>query len=442
MKKIMISFVLVSVLLLSSCGIFFPQEQGRENIAIQERVESLPTEQEVEQSDFPLPEWTESEALYRKTYEAFREAEWEELNVDDLILYDEMHEMPCFDFSGLSTAQQEEITQVLASVWNEQTVPLFGALGDADTVLGIFSKLEPASLELNLGYTTGSILTIADIKNLKSFYFTVGYFDIAGLPVMPELKELTVKDIGSVSGIFDKFPALKTLTFITEENIVPNDIELLAEMQSLLHLNLLNPLMEAVDVTLETVRFFRKAKEMPFILTINDTPKEQFDVQVSEEIELQIQKENVIEEIENYSEEMKQMMYDNKVYSSKGKLRVGQKVLVYIEQSSSIRDTLEDLEFVGFPLDRMATSMEEADTLILIYPYYETVGFYSNGGGSASRVSTIVTTVDIKNGNEYASYVVAKEDPPEEITIYNNIPTGGSGEFKRQEAIDYAIGLL
>ena len=111
-------------------------------------------------------------------------------------------------------------------------------------------------------------------------------------------------------------------------------------------------------------------------------------------------------------------------------------MIVRVDGSYSIESALKGEAFNGIPARRLAKTYKEADTYVVIYPHHTIVGTYTNGG-MAYKTSTMIFTFDLKNGGTRASVCVGTTDPPRTITTYNNIPTGGSGEFLRDKALKY-----
>lgn len=439
MKRIVICMIAV-ILLLSACG---KQPQQGSAPAAAPDAEYAYAGEIASPERSPAPDWTHENEIYGETYRALQEAPVEGLPLVETLRYDSEAGLPYFDFTDTEQEVVELVLETLAPVWEGKEVPMFGAEDDAETVFRFFSNFDCASIALKLPYVKGDTCSISDIQNLTAFEYCGAYFDASSLPVLPGIIELTLPNAKSAAMLPGLFPGLEKLTFITYGETIPREIYELEQLGALVEISLYDMDKQPLLPTPETEEFFMEARMLPNVRMINGIPISEFEIEAEEEALNQVDQNNIISEAKDYSAKMQQLMYDNGVYHSAGSLVAGEKVLVYIQSSSlSVESALAGEDFEGIPSSRLATGMEEADALILIYPYYETVGFYSNGGGPASKTYTMVVTVEMGNNDEYASYVVAADDPPTEITITGNLPIGGSGTFMREEALEYVRGLL
>ena len=117
---------------------------------------------------------------------------------------------------------------------------------------------------------------------------------------------------------------------------------------------------------------------------------------------------------------------------------------------TSLRQDETELDFSRFPGERLAASMEEADTLILVYPEYKYVGayLYDITGRfplvEANETSTKVCVADVRRDVIHAPVVIAVNDPPESVTIHylandvahlNPLERRFNGEYEIQSAL-------
>ena len=84
-----------------------------------------------------------------------------------------------------------------------------------------------------------------------------------------------------------------------------------------------------------------------------------------------------------------------------------------------------------FPVKFLAESLDAARWAALIYPTYETIGHYSQGG-AANRTTTWLCLIDLSTGQSYPLQA-ATEDPP--TALYNSDGTGASGDYKPETAL-------
>ena len=92
-----------------------------------------------------------------------------------------------------------------------------------------------------------------------------------------------------------------------------------------------------------------------------------------------------------------------------------------------------------FPREYRAESYETARWTALIFPTYETVGYYGSGlYGPANRTHTWLALSDVQTGTLYVEKI-AVEEPPESIEVQtiNGMPirAGASGRYRGVEAI-------
>lgn len=94
------------------------------------------------------------------------------------------------------------------------------------------------------------------------------------------------------------------------------------------------------------------------------------------------------------------------------------------------------------PDEYLATGLEDADMLIIMYEDDISVGFYT-AGGNAYQVDTMMAVADLNTGTIYSPYRVASDDPPSTITVQtiNGVPTGGSGygEYMPEKTVELVM---
>lgn len=89
----------------------------------------------------------------------------------------------------------------------------------------------------------------------------------------------------------------------------------------------------------------------------------------------------------------------------------------------------------------LASSLEEAKTLVLIYSTYKTVGSYADGG-NADRTFTRVAVVDLTSKKMYASSLICSEDPPQTVTVIPGDTSGQAGKFYPEKAVQAVADKL
>lgn len=120
----------------------------------------------------------------------------------------------------------------------------------------------------------------------------------------------------------------------------------------------------------------------------------------------------------------------------------GQKLVVMIyhgsgELETSLESANIGMDYYGLPASRMASTLEEADTAIILFSKWERVGTYTNGL-PANSVDTMVGVVDLINGKTYAPYSAMHSSPPQSITMMG----GGHGDFMPETALAAIAEML
>ena len=96
--------------------------------------------------------------------------------------------------------------------------------------------------------------------------------------------------------------------------------------------------------------------------------------------------------------------------------------------------TIQDVPF--------ADLLEEADYAMLIHSGTEVIGHYGVTAGSAKRVYTLLTIIDLRTMEQYPTITVAASDPPESINTNSLYASGASGEYEPDKAIAYIADQL
>lgn len=122
--------------------------------------------------------------------------------------------------------------------------------------------------------------------------------------------------------------------------------------------------------------------------------------------------------------------------------------IVFAVSDGNIYTSLSEEPKYGFgrvPAGRLASSFEEADTLVLIYADYKVVGQYTPMV-RARKTYTKVCVADLRQDVLYKPFDAVVNDPPRSVTIrtMNGIPMTGafSGDYEPQKAIDKVAGVL
>ena len=122
--------------------------------------------------------------------------------------------------------------------------------------------------------------------------------------------------------------------------------------------------------------------------------------------------------------------------------------IVFAVSDGNLYTSLSGEPKYGFgrvPAGRLASSFEEADTLVLIYADYKVVGQYTPMV-RARKTYTKVCVVDLRQDVLYKPFDAVVNDPPRSVTIrtMNGIPmtSAFSGDYEPQKAIDKVSGVL
>ena len=84
-----------------------------------------------------------------------------------------------------------------------------------------------------------------------------------------------------------------------------------------------------------------------------------------------------------------------------------------------------------------ADQLEEADFAMLIHSGTEVIGHYGMTAGSARRVYTLLTIIDLHTMEQYPTITVSVSDPPESINTNALYASGASGKYEPDKAIAY-----
>ncbi|MGF7011437.1 hypothetical protein M2146_001982 [Lachnospiraceae bacterium PF1-22] len=394
----------------------------------------------------PLPEWTKGHEMYKETYKAIRELEKEQELDFEILTYEERYGYPIFSF-GLENELLADVFAVITPLWENQEVPMFGFCDNSRSVhffaLEQLAALDCKSLSLALDGDCAEGHTVADIKNLEQLKLVNGSVSHTESYLATQVKHLLILASNSldISQIIVSYPNLEEITFLLEPEVLLTNISKLSNIASLHKINLVDPNNQQLETTIDLVSIYEDILAIPTIEQINGVAKADFDMGINAELQAEIDRVKIVTEVNNYCSNKAKEMRTNELKSNQGTPRLEEKLIVYYGESSSIESAISGEAFEGIPAERLAKSLEEADTVALVYGYYESVGFYT-GGGIANKTYTMVVTVDMRDNEAVASHLVATENPPQTITIHNNLPTGASGELKKKDAMNYLLGLL
>ena len=119
----------------------------------------------------------------------------------------------------------------------------------------------------------------------------------------------------------------------------------------------------------------------------------------------------------------------------------------YRDEDGQYPDIITSGSFNTFtiPTQYLADSVETADMAAIIFPVYEKVGHYT-AGGDALRTQTWLTIFDLYADIQYASVLIAEEDPPQTISVpvINGVAQsrGASGEYRFVDAFARLLEMM
>ena len=129
-----------------------------------------------------------------------------------------------------------------------------------------------------------------------------------------------------------------------------------------------------------------------------------------------------------------------------GDPQFGEKLAVVVFSSQYIvwKTTLDETDPLRelFPADRLAASWEEADTVVLVSKRAVAVGTYGITAGTARRVDTLVTVVDMRRQAMYPVSVAASSDPPSSIKTLATYTGGAEGTYEYEKAVTQIANQL
>ena len=121
--------------------------------------------------------------------------------------------------------------------------------------------------------------------------------------------------------------------------------------------------------------------------------------------------------------------------------------MFYRDEDGQYPDIITSGSFNTFtiPTQYLADSVETADMAAIIFPVYEKVGHYT-AGGDALRTQTWLTIFDLYADIQYASVLIAEEDPPQTISVpvINGVAQsrGASGEYRFVDAFARLLEMM
>ena len=434
-KTVLLLASLTAVLLLAGCGIGKPK----------------------------VPEWAQKDKVYADTYLAVKEAfgpdSGEAPKELKYLKYDSKFKIPYLLFEDeMKDKDYKKLQETVKSVWDGKDVPMFGARTDSlmeskVRMLNFLAALNCKSVDLNL-----QIVQIPsdwrleekdeyDLSNIQGLTELVidddnpVINDEDGVRPNKDVKVLTAPGSNVLIETEKYFPNTEKLYLYEIANTVPKYLHLGPKVAEVTYTKRDG---KDVESSREVFDFFTELKGMDQIKKINGVDKDKFDIPVSEEIKKEAEQEAEAEERAEKVEAVLAPLDQYKGIDSKeeeGTPKLGNKIIVKIDSENSVEAALAGDDFYGIPNDRLAKTFEEADTYLNVHPYHELAGSYTNGG-MAYKTHTMVITFDIKNGGKRAAKLIGSTDPPQTITTYNNIPTGGSGEFLKDKALAYVKKLL
>lgn len=420
-----------------------------------------------------LPAWLDENEICAETYKALTEAmpkaveptDEEESSGEDassavFFGYDEELKLPYFDFTAVTKEEAEKAAEALKIVWNGKDIPLIDARANTSdqiyAMLEFFSSFDCSNMQLRLpvlytliGAAPGinDTLSAGDIKELTTLIISSNAVVIppdAGYLPCSKVKELTIPGNESLTDIDRYFPNAEKLSLTYSDEIPPNEaFDESLKKSSVKELNYTMRDGSGITPTIKTVEFFERMKAVESLETINGSPREEFEIPMTEEIRKELEEKKAEEELNAVLEDVRTKCknYDYDTKDESGTIKLRKKLIVICDTEYSIKSAIRGEPFEGIPAKRLAKSFEEADMIVNIHPYKVIVGSYTSGG-FAYKTYTMVVTIDLKNGGERASHKIGEKDPPQTITVYNNIPASASGEFLKKKALRYVKKLL
>lgn len=135
---------------------------------------------------------------------------------------------------------------------------------------------------------------------------------------------------------------------------------------------------------------------------------------------------------------------NNKIKVKSAKLSYAGKLVVAVfnmDQSqveTSLEYVAENRDFYSFPASRLAASLKEARTLVLIYPVTKRTGIYTMGGGAYST-KTMITVIDMKKQKQCAETTFSTGAPPSSVSTVNKDHFGAYAAEYALESIVKAL---
>ncbi len=350
---------------------------------------------------------------------------------------------PTEDWLELNVATQEEadvLYERYADSFNGGDVRLIIS-GDKDVFIPFLLRFSFRSLALNTQYIeTGSGESICDISGIEEVVCPYGCVGVR-LPGIKKLTAFAESDYAatlSLARFFYYAPDLETLTLRFSSGWWSGKFSLGRGM-------IVPRGLQTVEVTVDDAPEILPADSMAYFIaalqyarqevTLNGAPVTQW--QASQE--LGDDARNAIEQLPNDTALCALFKrYADGEDTSSGSPAFGEKLVVMIyygnygsgELKTSLDASAVGNDYYGLPASRMARTLEEADTAIILFKKNTRVGMYTNGL-PANGTDTMVGIVDLASGTMYKPYSAVYSSPPKSITMMG----GGHGDFLPETAL-------
>ena len=120
----------------------------------------------------------------------------------------------------------------------------------------------------------------------------------------------------------------------------------------------------------------------------------------------------------------------------------GKMVLAVFNSYGTLDSCSLDTTFSDFPEEMFAGQLEEADYAILVHSRRERAGQYGINGGTAWKVYTLITVVDLDTLEKYDTITVSVSVPPESIKTDGLYSGGAEGDYEPEKAIEYIRDMV
>ncbi len=359
---------------------------------------------------------------------------------------------------GLCVFQTEE--DWVISLYSEQDAKEIAGqyadqFKDRDIVLYL-DGVHPLSFDKNTSRTVGTFLDFFEFGSLRLYttfpldkyektdaLLELGTIRSEYIPEAPQLRKLSIilgRGVNYTFPDFEKIPSLEEIDLVLKVPYSGDEKDVMNQNERPVNispsLKAINIYPEAGDVTGNDpdLRIWLAAQAaVSPELTLNGEPIQNYNLEDGMD-------DDVISTMKAVSDDSSLVALYQKMKDldlSEG--QIGERfIILVVNKSGGIKKVSTDTSTwdrqTEFLTERLAGNMDEADTLLVVYPEYAAAGTYG-GVFQAYRCTTMIAAMDLRTGQLILKEAVATSEPPSTTKL-------GSGNNSGKYEIDLALDKL